>query len=177
MKLSVGMHCIQTEKPSDFTAISFLVSRDWPHGADTRPLAGPGTGFQPCPASRRRPSSHVRDRRRPPSLRAPLQVLSAPRHRLPCCAQAPTTLHTPGTAFLFRWYCTALSCCPGCPRRPPWWPHKHSLGEQGRLRLCSTHLDQWGAEVISLGFGGGFKKRVLEQPLGGQGEQHFCVCL
>lgn len=120
MKLSVGMHCIQTEKPSDFTAISFLVSRDWPHGADTRPLAGPGTGFQPCPASRRRPSSHVRDRRRPPSLRAPLQVLSAPRHRLPCCAQAPTTLHTPGTAFLFRWYCTALSCC-------PWLPKKTSL--------------------------------------------------
>ena len=101
----------------------------------------------------------------------PRATASPAAHRLrPPCTPRGQHFSSDGTAQLY-------PAAPGCPRRPPWWPHKHSLGEQGRLRLCSTHLDQWGAEVISLGFGGGFKKRVLEQPLGGQGEQHFCVCL
>ena len=38
-------------KAPDFMAISFLASRDWPHGANARPPAGPGMGFWTRPVS------------------------------------------------------------------------------------------------------------------------------
>ena len=110
MKMSVGMLCIQTGRPLTLWPFLFLP-------AETSRMV-PMQGHRPVQAWASGPARSPAGRR-PPSPRAPPQVLSpcVLRHRRPCGAQAPTTLHTLMTAFLVGQHHTALSCCPWLPKR------------------------------------------------------------
>lgn len=119
MKMSVGVHCVQSGRPSDFTAISFLVSRDRPHGADARPLAGPGAALWPRPVSRGWPPSRAGP---PASAFAPCASAGAlsPAPPPPLLCTGSEHLAHPGDSTSLWRHSTALSCC-------PWLPKKTSL--------------------------------------------------
>lgn len=146
--MSVGMHHIQTGRSSDFIAIYSLVSRNWPHGVEARPLASPGTGFWPPssllwvglgpyvgPASAHLPSVHLCSSSQPHRLQS--------LHHL---------LHT-GSDHLWSLWWQHLSSDvtehlllpdPGCPRGLSCYLHKHCLGEQRCLHPRATQLGPVG---------------------------------